>query len=58
MLSGETHGPYRVLDKLGEGGLGEVYRAIDSNLKRSVTIKVQKKLVFATRPEPNSSVHS
>jgi Tol biopolymer transport system component len=37
---GSRLGPYEVTAQIGEGGMGEVYQAIDTNLKRAVAIKV------------------
>ena len=40
MVTGHKLGAYQIVAKLGEGGMGEVYRAKDSKLKREVALKV------------------
>ena len=49
-MIGTRLGSYEVLSKLGEGGMGEVYRARDTKLKRDVAIKVLPE-AFAKDPE-------
>jgi serine/threonine protein kinase len=38
--AGSRFGPYALVEPIGAGGMGEVWRATDSNLKRDVAIKV------------------
>ena len=57
MKAGDTLGAYRVLDKLGAGGMGEVYRARDTKLNRDVAIKVLPEL-FAARSRAAGAVHA
>jgi serine/threonine protein kinase len=40
LASGDRLGPYRVDSSLGAGGMGEVYRAVDTRLGRAVAVKV------------------
>src|SRR6202171_3102369 len=39
-MIGTTLGTYRILDKIGAGGQGTVYKALDKKLGRTVVIKV------------------
>lgn len=40
LTSGSRLGPYEIVSAIGAGGMGEVYRARDSRLDRSVAVKV------------------
>jgi eukaryotic-like serine/threonine-protein kinase len=50
LTAGARLGPYEVICLLGAGGMGEVYRASDSRLGRSVAIKILPE-TFATDPD-------
>lgn len=43
--TGTKLGPYEIVSMVGAGGMGEVYRARDSRLKRDVAVKVLPKAV-------------
>jgi serine/threonine-protein kinase len=40
MLPGTKLGPYEIIEPIGHGGMGEVYRAHDARLQRKVAIKI------------------
>jgi len=49
-MIGKTLSHYKVIEKIGQGGMGEVYRATDTKLNRDVAIKVLPEQLL--RPSP------
>jgi serine/threonine protein kinase/tetratricopeptide (TPR) repeat protein len=58
LASGECLGPYRIETKLGEGGMGEVFRAIDTRLGRAVAIKTTREQFSARFEREARSISS
>jgi formylglycine-generating enzyme required for sulfatase activity/tRNA A-37 threonylcarbamoyl transferase component Bud32 len=47
-LTGKDVGRYHVIERLGQGGMAEVYKAYDTRLEREVALKVIRKDVIGT----------
>lgn len=48
LSSGTRLGPYEIVSRIGAGGMGEVYKARDTRLGRTVAIKIAKQQFTAT----------
>jgi serine/threonine-protein kinase len=54
---GQTFCNYRIVERIGAGGMGEVYPATDTRLRRDVALKVLPE-VFARNPETHGALQA
>src|ERR1700678_1599829 len=62
IAEGTQFGPYRLIEKIGSGGMGEVYRALDTRIEREVALKLVSETYLITgvgsgSPSPVTPAH-